>query len=37
VLTRGFLMQVSIVPGIRKTLQSRRFQLTWEKVEPGPA
>lgn len=36
-LTRGFLTTVSLMPAIRKTLQPRRFSLTWENVSPGPA
>lgn len=36
-LTRGFLMNASLMPAIRKTLQARRFSLTWENVSPGPA
>ena len=36
-LTRGFLTQVSIMPAIRKTLQPRKFMLTWEKVIVSPS
>lgn len=36
-LTRGFLMNASLMPAIRKTLQPRRFSLTWENVSPSPA
>ncbi len=32
VMTRGFLMNTSIMPAIRKVTQARRFTLTWESV-----
>lgn len=35
-MTRGFLMSASVMPAIRKTLQPRRFSLTWERVSAGP-
>jgi hypothetical protein len=35
-MTRGFLGSVSIVPSVRKTLQPRRFSLTWENVTSAP-
>lgn len=35
-MTRGFLGTVSVMPAIRKTLQPRRFALTWESVSVGP-
>lgn len=35
-LTRGFLSSVSLMPAIRKTLQARRFTLTWESVTASP-
>lgn len=35
-MTRGGLMSVSIIPGVRKTLQPRRFSLTWESVTASP-
>lgn len=36
-MTRGFLMSSSLMPAIRKTLQPRRFSLSWENVSSGPA
>lgn len=36
-LTRGFITQVSIMPAIRKTLQARKFMITWEKVIASPS
>ena len=36
-MTRGFLTNVSLMPAVRKTLQPRRYSLTWEKVTVGPA
>lgn len=36
-MTRGFLMNVSLMPALRKTLQPRRYSLTWESVSAGPA
>jgi hypothetical protein len=35
-MTRGFLGTVSIVPAVRRTLQPRRYALTWENVTPAP-
>lgn len=35
-MTRGFLTNTSVMPAIRKTLQARRFTITWEKVTVGP-
>lgn len=35
-MTRGFITSVSVMPALRKTLQPRRYTLTWQKVEPGP-
>lgn len=35
-MTRGFLMNVTLMPAIRKTLQPRRFAMTWESVSAGP-
>jgi len=36
-LVKGVLVNVSIMPAIRKTLQPRRFSLQWEKVVIAPA
>jgi hypothetical protein len=36
-MTRGFLMSSSLMPAIRKTLQPRRYSMTWENVSSGPA
>lgn len=36
-LTRGFLTNVSLMPAINRTLQPRRYSLTWEKITVGPA
>ena len=36
VMSRGFLMSASLVPAMRKTLQPRRFALTWESVTNSP-
>lgn len=36
-MVRGFLGSVSIVPSIRKTLQARRFSMTWESVTASPS
>ena len=35
-LTRGFLMSTSVLPAVRKTLQARRYSITWERVTPSP-
>lgn len=35
-LTRGFLMNTTLMPAVRKTLQPRRFTLSWENVSSGP-
>lgn len=35
-MARGFLTNVSMLPAVRKTLQPRRFTLTWERVTPSP-
>lgn len=36
VMARGFLGAVSLMPAINKTLQPRRFSMTWESVTSGP-
>ncbi len=36
-LTRGFLMNVSLMPALNKILQPRRYSLTWEGVSTGPS
>lgn len=36
IMNRGFLMSASIMPAIRKTLQPRRFTLTWQDVAAAP-
>lgn len=36
-MTRGFLMSATLMPAIRKTLQPRRYSMTWENVSSGPA
>lgn len=35
-MTRGFLGNTSIMPAVNKTLQGRRFTLTWERVTTSP-
>lgn len=35
-LTRGFLVNTTLMPAVRKTLQPRRFTLSWESVSSGP-
>ena len=35
-MNRGFLMSSSLMPAFRKTLQPRRYALSWENVAPGP-
>lgn len=36
VLTRGFLTSHPPTPAARRTLQSRRYQITWERISPAP-
>lgn len=36
VLTRGFLTSHPPTPAARKVLQSRRYQITWERISPAP-
>lgn len=35
-LTRGVLTSASVMPAVNKTLQPRRFTLTWESVSGAP-
>lgn len=35
-MTRGFLMNVSLVPAVNKTLQARRFTISWEALTSAP-
>lgn len=35
-LTRGFFVNASLMPAVRKTLQPRRYSLQWESVTPSP-
>ena len=35
-LTGGILTRAPIMPGVRKTLQPRSFQLTWGDITPSP-
>lgn len=35
-MTRGFLTSVPLIPSLKKTLQPRRFTITWESVAPAP-
>lgn len=36
-LSRGFIMATSLMPDLRKTLQPRRYSITWERIAVGPA
>lgn len=35
-LERGFLGSVMVMPAIQRTLQPRRYSLTWQRVTPAP-
>jgi hypothetical protein len=35
-LTKGFLTSYTPIPDARRTLQPRRFQITWEKIIGAP-
>lgn len=35
-LTRGFLRSYVAVPSLKRTIQPRRYSLTWERVTPAP-
>lgn len=35
-LSRGFLKSIPITPSLKRTLQPRRFVITWERVAPSP-
>lgn len=35
-MTRGFLRAAPPMPSIGRTLQARRYSITWEKVTPSP-
>lgn len=35
-MTRGFLTSIPLIPSLKKTLQPRRFTITWESVAPAP-
>lgn len=35
-LTRGFLTNYPPVPAVKKILQPRAFQITWERIAPAP-
>lgn len=34
--TKGFLTNYTVLPNIRKTLQARTFQITWESIIGAP-
>lgn len=35
-LTKGVLTQIVAIPGTRKVLQGRPFQITWDTIDPAP-
>jgi hypothetical protein len=35
-MTRGFLRAMPPMPTVGRTLQARRYSITWEKVTPAP-
>lgn len=34
--TKGFLTSYSPIPDVRKIVQPRRFQITWQSITPAP-
>lgn len=35
-MTRGFLTSIAPIPSAKKSLQPRRYTITWERVSPAP-
>jgi len=35
-MTRGFLRSLPPMPAVGRTLQARRYSITWERVAPAP-
>lgn len=36
-MTRGFLTGIAPIPSLKRSLQPRRYTITWERVSPAPS